>query len=356
MRILLGLLPVMLLVGCGGNAEPTIAPAVVPSEPAATSGGDAYDLHEWGLVSTGPNGFELAAGPGRQVLEMTVDKPVLYVHADSEMEISVTVRPGEGMSVAEHWPPMLSEVLSWRVDVAPGACASARAYPTTCRSADGYCETAELALYETADAACLTHGDHQLPLLFYRMRADAPPPMPLEVRRAGADVVVTNLSSEGAVGGVWRVRWDAQTGVTNAVRVDVPAIGERVTIEMPTTGGVSAARAAMRADLASHGLTVPEGEAFMRAWDAALFGASGSVDEDDGDAGDEPVDPGADDRTRAIDELTVDGIPAIVGGPRIADTIIYWLPRDAIEALAAIEATPAPTHLRRAILVRADAR
>ncbi len=353
---------VIVAVGCSRSAEPATATTTAPPTPEATPGAPAYDLHEWGLVSTGPNGFELAAGPGRQaaaLTELTVDKPVLYVHAEEAMELRVVVTPGSGMSIAEHWPPASAVPPSWEVDVAPGPCTEPRTYPSSCPSADGYCETAELALYETSDAACLTHGNLQLPLLFYRMRADTPPPMPLEVRRSGDDVVVRNRSWAGGVGGVWRVRWNAQTGATNATRIDVPEVGGEATIPMPNTSGVAAARTAMRADLTTHGLTGPEAEAFMRAWDAALFGAMGSVDEENGDAGDSPVMPtdrrGIDDET-TIDMLAADGIPAIVGGPRVADTILYWLPQDAIEGLAEIEATPAPRHLRRAILVRADAR
>ncbi|MBW2462931.1 MAG: hypothetical protein JRH11_14860 [Deltaproteobacteria bacterium] len=356
---------VIFAVGCPRSAEPATATTTAPPSPEATPTAPVYDLHEWGLVSTGPNGFELAAGPGHQAVELVVDKPVLYVHAAEAMELRVTVTPGPGMSIAEHWPPMIADPLSWLVQVTPGPCTEPRQYPSNCRSADGYCETAELALYETSDAACLTHGDHRLPLLFYRMRADVAPPMPLEVRRSGDDVVVRNRSWSAGVGGVWRVRWNSQTGATNATRVDVPDVGGEATIPMPNSNGVAAARSAMRTDLTAHGLTNPEAGAFMRAWDGALFGAAGSVDQVDGDDGvagaavDSPVMPtdrrGIDDET-SVDELTVDGIPNIFGGPRVADAILYWLPQDAIEGLAELEATPAPRHLRRAILVRADAR
>jgi hypothetical protein len=332
-------IPLVLVAACGQTADVGQSP-VTPNAPEVSAGGEAYDLHEWGLVSTGPMGFELAAGPGREAIALTIDKPVLYVHAEQEMALGVTVTAGAGMSFAEHYPLTAGEPLSWQVDVAPSACAAPRQYPSTCETPDGYCETAELPLYETADAACLTAGDESLPLLFYRMRAETPPSMPLAVRRDGLDVVVRNESWQGGIGQVWRVTWDGQSGVTHAARVTVPDVGEEVRIPMPTSGGVADARAAMRADLATHGLTAPETEAFMRAWDAALFGASGSVDED----------------MTTVDELSADGIPAIQGGPRIADTILYWLPQDAIDALAHIEATPAPRHLRRAILVRADAR
>ena len=179
------------------------------------------------------------------------------------------------------------------------------------------------------------------------------------IQKEGDEVVVANRSWEGGIGSVWRVSWDGNTGTTHAVRTTIPARGGRVSLARPTSGGVTEARAAIRTDLGSHGLTAPETEAFMRAWDEALFGTAGATDRRT------PVDEDGDDGVRAdepvlVDETDVDrlsdNIPAIQGGPRIADVVLYWLPRSNIDALAEVVAQPAPRNLRRAILVRADAR
>ncbi|MBW2461782.1 MAG: hypothetical protein JRH11_09055 [Deltaproteobacteria bacterium] len=320
-------------LGCGGS--PATATEAAPPSPSTTPSVNAYDLHEWGLVSIGPNGFELAAGPGDvvdyRVDHIAVEKPVLYVHAQQAMALRVTVTPGPGLEVAEHWPLVDGE-LSWAVQVEPGECPEPRSYPAECDPPDHYCETAELARYETADAACLAHEDQRLPLLFYRLRADEAPEMPLEVSLRGEDVVVHNRAWHDGIGAIWRVRWRAETNVTNATRVPVPAIGETVTIPSPGGAGegVEAARRALRADVSAHGLTAPETDVFMRAWDEALFG--GPVSEED-----QPDDD------RAY-------------GPRVADAILYWLPANAIEGLATVQAVPTPRHLRRAMLARVAVR
>ena len=321
-----------------------------------------YDLHEWGLITTSPRGFELGAGPGQRVtpdMMLVVDKPILYVHADTAFELSIQVTPRAGLIFAERWPPMTDD--AWAVSVSPDACRAQHTYPSTCSAPDGYCEVAELALYETDDAACLRAGEHLLPLLFYRMRHDGPgPALPLAFEKSGDAIVVHNRSWSGGIGALWRVSWDGQTGATHAARADVPARGASTSIARPTTGGVQAARAALRADLGEHGLTAHETDAFMRAWDEALFGESATSDRrtpqdrEDGDDG-TPVDGPVQVNDETVDSLTNE-IPTIEGGPRIADVLLYWLPRADIDALAAIDAQPAPRALRRAILVRADVR
>lgn len=305
-----------------------------------------YDLHEWGLVTSSPRGFEVGTGPGQRVTPdemLVVDKPVLYVHANAEFDLRVAVSPRSGLQFAERWPVMADN--RWDVRVTPDTCRGT--YPESCSAPDGYCEVAELSLYETSDAACLRSQDQELPLLFYRLRQDgAGPELPLRVDSSNPELVtVRNESWRSGVGALWRVTWTPGSG-THATRVAVPATGEGVSLSRPTSGGVNAARTALRADLSSHGLSTEETEAFMRAWDQALFGAAAVSDRrsTDDEVADEPV---------AVDELT-DGIPAIAGGPRIADVLLYWLPMRDINALAGIDATPAPRNLRRALLVRID--
>ncbi|MFK7998609.1 MAG: hypothetical protein AB8H86_03390, partial [Polyangiales bacterium] len=107
------------LLACGGTqcgSRTATAPSQEPepaeqteqqSEAAATP---VQAVHEWGLVSVRSGSFELAAGPGQrapsQNMELTIDKPVLYVHAGAPTSLHVEVVPGEGMSVAEHYPPV----------------------------------------------------------------------------------------------------------------------------------------------------------------------------------------------------------------------------------------------------------
>lgn len=359
------------IIACGGSqgCGSRSASAPTPEEPAATTATAVVDspvqaVHEWGLVSVRPGGVELAAGPGQQQLSrlemLTIDKPVLYVHASTPTSLHVEVAPGEGMSVAEHYPPAQAP-LTWDVAVASGECTTPRDYTGACNSTDGYCETHELALYETNDASCLTQGELSLPLLFYRLRADTPPALPLIVERSVDNGAVLRNAGLEAGASVWRVSWDGES--THATRMTVPAAGEEFTILRAVEGGVADVRAAMRADLALLGLTRQEGEAFMRAWDSALFGPPGSVDEDGAVDGPRPVDgipadiPPADGPVD-IDSLTTDETVlddrVSNNAPRVTDALLYWLPASNIESMAALTFRPVPQKISRAILVRVD--
>lgn len=288
---------------------------------------------------------------------LTIDKPVLYVHASEPTSLHVEVVPGEGMSVAEHYPPV-EGALTWDVQVTPGECTTPRVYSGACNSTDGYCETHELGLYETHDAACLTHDELSLPLLFYRLRADTPPALPLTVERTeGSGAVLRNIGLRPGTS-VWRVSWDGAS--THATRMTVPAAGEEFTILRAVEGGVSEARAATRQDLFRLGLTSDETEAFMRAWDSALFGAASTGGADgDGPTDGIPADlPPAQDRPVDIDSLTADESvlhdPRSGDAPRVSDALLYWLPDSNIESMAALSFRPEPQKVSRAILVRVD--
>lgn len=359
------------LLACGGSQcgsrtdtapsqEPEPAQQATPQSEAAATPVQA--VHEWGLVSVRASGVELAAGPGQQPppqnMELTIDKPVLYVHADEATSLHVEVVPGEGMSVAEHYPPVQGP-LTWDVEVTPGECTTPRIYSGPCNSSDGYCETHELGLYETHDAACLTHGELSLPLLFYRLRADTPPALPLTVERTDPrGVVLRNVGLQPGAS-VWRVSWDG--GATHATRMTVPAAGEEFTLARVAEGGVGEARAATRQELFRLGLTQDEADAFMRAWDTALFGAAPSGDNADGDGRVDgiPADlPPATDRPVDVDSLTADesviGDPRSRNAPRVRDALLYWLPESNIESMAGLTFRPEPQKISRAILVRVD--
>jgi hypothetical protein len=348
--------PFVVLAAACGCQPPAAGPAAEsPTSPAPPSAASpVYDLHEWGVVAVRAGTFEVAAGPGLRAAElpMAVDKPVLYVHPEGSapFDLDVRVALGTGLAVAEYFPPTTAEPLAWHARV-EGSCRGA--YPTDvdARCIGGYCEIGDLATYETDDAACLAVGETRAPLLFYRLwAADAAeaPPLPIRVTPRGAEVVVTNTGIATPVGGLWRVtRVD---GNVRAARIDVPAMNREATMPMPT-GDAAAGHADMLRMLEAQGLTREEARAFDRGWGSALFGlaAASSSDEDVGDippADDQPVDRlSADETIRAAD------MPA-APEPRDEDVLLYWLPATNIDAIARIEATPAPRALRRAFLVR----
>ena len=345
-----------------GATEPqaTESPTTGPS---SDDGPAAYDLHEWGVVAISPGRFEIAAGPGRRAVrarlprlniqEVTVDKPVLYVHptTDGAFDLGLEVTLGAGLSVSEHFPPTTIAPLAWQARV-EGTCRGDYGGVDDSRCPDGYCEVAELGLYE-ADGACLAVNGVRAPLLFYRLGArGAGPAMPLSIRRRGDSVTVRNDGLAGQVGDLWRIRWNGQRTVVR--RVTAPPVGATVAIAAPGDDVVTARRA-LRRDLGAHGLTAAETAAFLRGWEASLFGAAAAAEEIDDDLPD-PADHTAADPT-ALDTLSNDEsddqpIPPVPPGPRMRDVLIYWLPASAIDAIAHIEASPAPRHLRRAFLVR----
>lgn len=332
----------LLVVACSGS-PPSGSRSESPNQNRSAGAGPAYELNEWGLISVSPSGFEVAAGPGQRIVaEISVDKPVLYVHAETDAPFTLSVRidVSAGLEVVEHYPPAELTPLRWRARVS-AHCAGSYPGVDDSRCPDGYCETAELPIYETPDAACLEVGATRAPLLFYRLRAPGQaPPMPLEVTRDGEALVVRNARLGDVVGSLWRVTFDgSRVGVT---RADVPAIGASVRL---ARGGepVAAARDQIRAGLIEHGLRESERDAFLRAWDNALFGypmndGDGTVDESDG-----PVDVLTNDRTT-------------LAGPRLPDVLLYWLDAAAIDGLARITAEPAPREVHRAYLVRVASR
>ena len=71
------------------------------------------------------------------------------------------------------------------------------------------------------------------------------------------------------------------------------------------------------------GLTSTEIDAFMRAWDATLFGASGAVD------------------GRSVDGDDGDAAPT--------ETVLYFLPPTSLDGIATLTFDPAPRAVRRAL-------
>jgi len=331
-----------LLTACGSTrpAEPSSTPAAPLVAQAS-----AYDLHEWGLLSVLPGSIELAAGPGRpgpHLPELTVDKPVVYVHAQQATHFSLTVALGPGYELAERWPGVGAPI-SWQASVSPGPCQTRSAYPDGCQSSDGYCETRELAGYEAADSSCLHVGADYASLLFYRLRAT-------DIAAAGQrlPVKVEPGRVHAATGRTaWRVSFDA-AGAGHAQRFSLTP--EAQDFDSPPQREVAAAASWAHDELMRLGLTPAERAAFERAWWQRLF-HMGATTSDGDRATDMPALPAdrrvATDDETTLDLLTADGITP--GAPQ--DTLLYFLQPAEIDAIARLDASPAPRQTHRAFLV-----
>ncbi|RLB45000.1 MAG: hypothetical protein DRJ42_30920 [Deltaproteobacteria bacterium] len=296
---------------------------------------------------------------------MGYGKPVLYFHlaAESpEMDLSAEVLLGDMFQVAEHYPPgTLSpdrRTLRWNVHLARGACSGERTYPDAaspaCRlTSDGYCETAELAHYETADASCLRVDDAEWPLLFYRGSsprdevADATR-LPLQVRvdDSGAIELIRSPRASATIGRVWHL----QDKHVRAL-VDWPAPG--ASAQVPSIEAPADPRALMRAELESHGLTSDEIGAFGRAWFDELFGPAPQATADTPSTGERVLDGAG----RGGGEVGV-GYLGLVGRGRSGspgqpdNVLLYWLPGEELDSVARLSFEPTPREVHRATLVR----
>lgn len=312
----------VVLIACGSEqrgAEPQSPPEPVPQA--------GYDLHEWGLLTVAPGVVELGAGPGTQPApqppEIVVEKPVIYVHATEATQFNVRVVPGNGYALAERWPGS-GTPLQWDVRATGSACAGQTTYPTTCDSADGYCETRELAAYEAADASCLLVGEQRASLLFYRFRAepDVAANLPVQISAEGVRASSARVA--------WRVRGNA-SGV-QTWRIDLN--GTPTPLAESGAQGAPAAAAWMHHELERRGLTDAERSAFERAWWSALFGMDVSAEQS------------------AIEEDVLEEVVAERSASPNFDTLLYFLEDTEITAVARLDAQPAPRRTRRVFVVR----
>ena len=372
----------------------------MPTSPAA----GPYAAHEWGLVAAayrmselrvvaGPRGVnppgalgvrstghDVGVGLGRSFGVGAGGKPVLYFHFDDDtdaLNIRVSVSPAGGGHVVEHFPPggvdSNGEVWWSGVRVTRGACRGT--FPTAsdpaCRTPDALCEAAELSLYETTDGDCLHVRDVAAGLLFYRT-GPAEASLPLDIERGeGRTLTLTRASGAPAVAG-WVMRIERGSRRTDT-RVRVLRLSDGLPLEVPVASGADSiggdeALPLLGAALLEAGLTVPERDAFIRAWADGLFGESPPAPGGAGDSG-RPGDPSS--RSGAL------GVGVSAGGPNGAgllgasgrggqiappshplgsaqDALLYVLPEASVNALLPLSMTPAPHTLRRAFVARVD--
>jgi hypothetical protein len=218
----------------------------------------------------------------------------------------------------------------WQTELVRGACAGS--YPSQgdphCETPDGFCETAELSTYESADADCFVVDGARYGLLFYRSESTS----------FGTPCAVLSSPSEGLV-----ARCEPATDIPTVMRVHRDANRERTRVWLSTAGdghfsldesaeGVRELTAAAAIEwlgeqLIQKGMTPGERDAFLRAWTIALFGDEAPV-------------------TGQEDHGELLGVAA--------DALLYFLPSGVVDAELPLEFDPPPTSVSRAFLVRVD--
>lgn len=283
---------------------------------------------------------------------MAVAKPVLYFHRAGAGALVVDVEARvAGGRIVEHWPSMGAEpgdVARWHhVLVQPGSCHGSR-YPgggdDPCLHLSDACEAATLATVETTDADCLTWpeppgGDGPTEAwnhLFYRGEVTGAPALPLRVEPlADGTLRVTSTTTDPIPGRLVRVRRaNGVAGATDAAEVAAPpAPGASVVVAAPHASLASGAEA-LAASLRDAGLTEQETSAFRRSWDEPLFGVATVADL--------PV------------VAATPPFAAPQAAPVVTTSLLYVLPVRTADALAPLHFDPAPTAVRRAIVVWFD--
>lgn len=368
--------------GCGGRQEPSgAAPASPIATPAAPAGGTAaYEVHEWGLLRAGAGDVldvGAVAPPGTEVEPMAVDKPVLYFHASSPVRLERVRVEAIGGAIREHWPLAAGAVfpsfVEWNAlalgeaHTAGGASCSgvfpsASARPCSDLASGEECESAGLGTLLSTSATCVESGATRLPFLFYRSRTSTfTPPVQLS-RRPSGELQLTNAGDAPIPG--WIVRMQRIGGQVRTLAVRAPGARETITlgndfanarvpvahtppsdedgvpVDQPALpGSQEPGRQAVRITLDQLGLDSGEADAFLRAWDGALFGdrAVPLIDL--------PRRAATSDRRGVNDVLTDESAPST------DDSILYFLPASACDGVARLSFTPAPTRVVRALAV-----
>ncbi|MFO0615083.1 MAG: hypothetical protein U0414_21005 [Polyangiaceae bacterium] len=346
-------LAAFLLLACGAAPREAPPAALEPPARSASPRTDtaAYEVHEWGLLRA-EAGDVLNAGvvaPPNYHL-MDVGKPVLYFHAAAAMRLtSVRVRTPLG-SIVESWPSTGigngAEVTWTGVALGPNSDCAVSKLPTTAEPpcsllAPGtQCETAGLAAVRTEDASCVTSGATTERFLFYRAQAKFTPP--LRFTRETGDVVEVENDGDLPIPGILiRVSGDGQRTRSTVAIPPAPHAKVRVGRAPSTDADVDApsdrrGRAlgpavgpgleALRMTLGDLGMTSDETDAFMGAWTETLFSGTGAADDE------------ADARLSQ------------------SDSFIYFLPVQAIDAIATLELDPPPRVVKRAFAIWSSVR
>ena len=272
-----------------------------------------YVLHEWGVFVF--DGGWTVHGPTPEVEEISFDKPVIYLYSDESFTLDVTVGFASGTST-ETWPLRPDGAyVGWEgIQVRPGPCETTP-FPTVWEEPwfEEPCEACTLGSCVVPDASCLTHGDTVATLLFY---AGTMPgysaPLQGSVWTEGIEGTIgfelSNVSGR-RVDDVWflyRTTTSECTYMPDECPVATadlafayfdeisPGSGfgtstELVRLEaeidpatgLPVPGTLGAwdewdqLPGELRDKLVEHGLYGDEADAFMAAWDTALFGLLG---------------------------------------------------------------------------------
>lgn len=334
-------------------------PSDHPASPSSASAPvQTFTVHEWGLFGVGleANGRAIAASslggpyggepPGTigigsgHGLGVSGGKPVIYVHLDpgvarAQLEIAIGI---ERDRLYERWPMTNALVettlprIGWADVVASrGPCARPLAAPAAgtpaCDTRDGFCEAAEIPRYTGERDTCLTVGEAQSELLFYRADDLDARGLPLALflgtdgerrvdRRAETRV-------EGPIFYVERMEADAPVRI---VRLTDLHVGRPIVTDGATLTPADV-RGALTEEARRRGLTQAEADAFTDAWAPAFFDA----------------------RRR-------EGPDAAGTAPRTLSqsrrSLLYFAPREAIDAMLPLVVTPPARETKRVFLVR----
>jgi len=314
----------LLVAGCTGSTTRIGTPdADASSTPDGTldTVGDpvtpppeSYVLHEWGVFVFDGAGWSVH-GPTPDVEVVSVDKPVVYLYAEESFVLDLTVGFASGMST-ETWPVRPDGAfVSWEgIQVRPGSCETTP-FPTIYDEpwVEEPCEACTLGSCVVPGTSCLTHGDTVATLLFYAgTMPDYSAPLHGSVWEEGTDGTIGfELSNDSGarVDDVWFL-YRTTTSVCEympdeycpVATADLafayfdevsPGSGFGTSLElvhleaeldpsgMPIPGTLGSwdewdsLPDELRTALIDHGLYPPEADAFMAAWDTALFGLLG---------------------------------------------------------------------------------
>ncbi|MFO0612332.1 MAG: hypothetical protein U0414_07085 [Polyangiaceae bacterium] len=332
----------VVLVGCavGCASPPPAAPAtatVTASAPAASAipsaapvaGPPKFEVHEWGLVDVDGGAARVLGGPhghSPQSPGRPVRKPVLYFHLnEGTPSVDAMVRvelPAPG--VQEYFPTTGSltssrRTLEWSgLHVRKGACHYHLPRESNCNASDG-CETPELPNYETDDSACIESGKDGFNLLFYRGSVSGNLDLPYVVTDNGASVSIRHAKGADIVGPLVYVHHDA--GDVYISVIAPPDLGKSIEVTPPKEQDTVVAQRALDQAMREVGLSSDETAAFNRAWSGELYGLE-------------------------------QGRKVVRRDRAERDVILYTLPASMIDGIAKLTIEPAPTSVKRFLLVR----